>query len=241
MDPFEGQSENETIKGLGGADIIEGNGGNDVIKGGEPDDWLFGGDGNDGLRGQAGSDFLEDVQGSDLLVGGSGDDFLIAWDDELGHDLDTLDGGAGDDILLGNDGDILIGGADNDEFEVIIGQDGADPVVIRDLTLLHSGKGSDSLSGGEGADTLTGWAGNDVFSYEQGDLADGETITDFTPGRDVLELELEGVSSVSDINFRILNNGLGAELSFGDHGKVILRGEFELSSLRQSANFIFLN
>lgn len=47
--------------------------------------------------------------------------------------------------------------------------------------------GDDILVGGPGADTLTGGAGSNVFVYN--DLRDaGDTITDFVPGKDVLDL-----------------------------------------------------
>lgn len=47
--------------------------------------------------------------------------------------------------------------------------------------------GDDIISGGLGADTLTGGAGVNVFAYSA--LADaGDTITDFVPGKDLLDL-----------------------------------------------------
>ena len=47
--------------------------------------------------------------------------------------------------------------------------------------------GDDIITGGAGADTLTGGAGTNVFVYT--DLRDaGDTITDFVPGKDLLDL-----------------------------------------------------
>ncbi|HEX6703764.1 MAG TPA: ExeM/NucH family extracellular endonuclease [Albitalea sp.] len=47
--------------------------------------------------------------------------------------------------------------------------------------------GDDRLVGGEGADTLTGGAGRDVFAYRSMRDA-GDTITDFVPGTDRIDL-----------------------------------------------------
>jgi Ca2+-binding RTX toxin-like protein len=47
--------------------------------------------------------------------------------------------------------------------------------------------GDDRFVGGTGADTMTGGAGRDVFVYNT--LRDGiDTITDFTPGQDTIDL-----------------------------------------------------
>ena len=73
---------------------------------------------------------------------------------------------AGGDLIGGARGDILIGGSGNDR---IFGGNGAD--------IIEDGAGSDTLTGGEGADR---------FILR----ADGasDTITDFEPGRDQLDL-----------------------------------------------------
>jgi hypothetical protein len=48
--------------------------------------------------------------------------------------------------------------------------------------------GDDMIIGGAGADTLTGLAGSNVFVYES--LRDaGDTITDFVPGKDRVQLD----------------------------------------------------
>jgi len=70
-----------------------------------------------------------------------------------------LEGGAGNDsILAGSGGNSLIGGAGDDT--------------------LHSGAGADTLTGGDGADH---------FQFHQG-KADGDVITDFVSGTDVIDL-----------------------------------------------------
>lgn len=71
-----------------------------------------------------------------------------------------LEGTAGGDILQGHDGDDII----------------------------HAGPGDDILRDGQGSDVMSGGAGADLFIL----TADGETdtITDFTPGEDKMDLSL---------------------------------------------------
>jgi hypothetical protein len=72
--------------------------------------------------------------------------------------------------------DIINGYAGNDRID---GNDGED--------VIDGGVGNDRLTGGVGKDTLTGGLGNDRFIYT--DLSDiGDTISDFSNGRDILEL-----------------------------------------------------
>lgn len=66
-------------------------------------------------------------------------------------------------------------------YRTVLGTAGRD-------TLLGSA-GDDRLAGGEGADTLTGGSGADLFVYRS--LRDaGDTITDFAPGSDRIDLSL---------------------------------------------------
>ncbi|WP_375550985.1 DUF4214 domain-containing protein [Rhodophyticola porphyridii] len=88
----------------------------------------------------------------------------------------SYDPGAVSDTLLGSDGgDAITGTAAG---EVISGGQGDDT--------LNGGTGNDILMDGTGADRLTGGAGRDVFVM----TADGidDTITDFDPAEDVLDL-----------------------------------------------------
>ena len=62
--------------------------------------------------------------------------------------------------------------------DALFGEEGAD--------ILHGGHGADTLDGGAGADTLTGGDGVDTFVFTAGDGID--TITDFTPGTDRIDL-----------------------------------------------------
>ncbi|WP_176512462.1 MULTISPECIES: type I secretion C-terminal target domain-containing protein, partial [Pseudomonas] len=101
------------------------------------------------------------------------------------------------DILIGNNGDnVLIGGGGND--------------------VLKGGDGNDTLIGGVGDDSLTGGNGNDIFIWQKGDSGH-DTVTDFTPGSDKLDLSqlLQGehatASSLDDyLHFKV--NGTGANM-----------------------------
>lgn len=94
---------------------------------------------------------------------------------------DTLDGGNGFDRLDGGSGqDLLLGGADNDS---LFGGDGNDT--------LDGGGARDLVDGGPGDDSLTGGAGPDLFVFAPGWGRD--TVADFTPGVDRLDLTAFGI------------------------------------------------
>lgn len=148
----------------------------DPILGTPRDDSLIGGPGRDSLIGLSGDDLLDGAAGKDLLDGGSG------------HD--ELRGGKGKDTLLGGTGfDLLTGGCGPDR--------------------LDGGPGGDVLVGGNSPDVITGGSGRDVFvltlpggdhggghagllkaggSGHDSDHTEGDLITDFRPGVDVLGL-----------------------------------------------------
>lgn len=132
-------------------------------------DTLIGGHGDDYLSGGGSGDRLKGGTGTDRLVGGPG------WDTLRGGDgYDRLDGDGGRDKLIGGGGgDVLFGGRGND--------------------LIRGGRESDTITGGNGADRLTGGASVDVFVFEAAtdstaDWAGRDTITDFDPGTDRIDL-----------------------------------------------------
>lgn len=92
------------------------------------------------------------------------------------HGDDQLYGYAGNDALSGGEGnDILRGGGGNDT--------------------LNGGAGNDIVVGGAGHDIYTGGTGRDVFRWEAGDHGRAgnpavDTITDFVPGSDVIDLSV---------------------------------------------------
>jgi Ca2+-binding RTX toxin-like protein len=160
---------NDIVLAGAGDDLISGGTGDDLLDGGEGDDALQGGDGNDRLIGGLGDDFLFGGAGSDTLVGGEGNDLLDGGDgidtadysaetdgvtvdlstgkaigDGIGRDtlagIETVIGGAGDDVLIGDGkANVLSGGAGNDHLIVSDG---------------------DTAVGGDGDDLIEGTAGN---------------------------------------------------------------------------------
>lgn len=204
-DRIMGLGGNDTLLLKGGNDLGYGGIGDDSLAGGDGRDTLFGGDGNDTLRGDAGNDLLEGGAGADLLDGGAGVDTAAYTASTAGVRVDlaagTANGGhaAGDVLtgienltgsafgdLLGGDAraNLLRGLAGNDTLNGGGGNDTLDGGGGNDR--LNGGDGADVLIGGAGKDTMTGGRGADVFVLATGSGAD--TITDFTPGLDRLDL-----------------------------------------------------
>lgn len=129
------------------------------------DDALWGGTGKNTILGGGGSDRIYGDGGKDVLIGGKGGDLIFG-----GGKADKLRGGAGKDVLEGDVGkDHVSGGG------------GADKLI----SLLATGDG-DTLSGGGGADRFE-FADIRPHAF----LSNAKTsavITDFQPGRDVIDL-----------------------------------------------------
>lgn len=227
VDPGEdtgpGAVAGQKIDGTGGADNLTGTAGDDTLGGFGQNDTLNGGDGNDLINGHGGDDSLIGGRGDDDMRGSPGNDTLRGWggDDTLRgfDDNDVLTGQQGDDVLVGNRGDDLLHGNEGNDS-------------------LNGGIGHDTLYGGEGADTVTGWAWGDVFGFDEGDVAPGDTITDFTPGQDTIRLALSGVSSLSDLTFQTRTGGL--EVGLGSHGTIFLQGDLTVEAVARAGNFQFV-
>jgi Ca2+-binding RTX toxin-like protein len=101
---------------------------------------------------------------------------------------------AGGEVLTGTSGfDMLIGGAGNDRISVGAGDD-----------IIHDGSGSDVLTGGAGADTF-------VLRYDEST----DTITDFTPGEDRLDLSVwPNLRSMTQLYFTLTPTGV--RIAYGD-------------------------
>ena len=127
-------------------------------------------------------------KGSDVITGSTGNDKLYGF---AGND--TMTGRAGNDFASGGKGnDTINGNAGND--------------------VLNGDGGSDILNGGGGKDTLTGGGGNDTFFFNsKTSSANLATITDFTLGKDTIQLD----SSV----FKGLSKGALASKSFVQSNK----------------------
>jgi Ca2+-binding RTX toxin-like protein len=171
-DTIIGTDSDDFIHGLAGDDHIDGGNGSDTIYAGGDQDTVLGGNDADLIYGEAGDDILSGGSGEDILYGGGGADQIVGEKDN-----DHMFGGEGNDIISGNSG-----------ADVLYGEVGDD--------VLDGGTGSDTLVGGAGADTLTGGRHNDFFHYDS--LEDmGDTITDFTSGKDTLTFS----SSAFDVDY----------------------------------------
>jgi Ca2+-binding RTX toxin-like protein/subtilisin-like proprotein convertase family protein len=135
------------------------------------------------------------------LVGNSGNNTLAG-----GLGRDTLEGGLGDDVYVVNDRlDVIIdtGGIDTlrSSLDVVLQADleNVELVGIGDTTATGNGAnnrltgnmGDNVLDGAGGVDTLTGGAGSDQFVIgSNGEGLGPDQITDFTPGEDLLVIDL---------------------------------------------------
>ena len=166
-------SGNDTVYGGGGNDVLRGGHGDDSLVAGAGNDSIYGGTGNDTLDGGAGNDFLmsgaaaaEGSQphgGSHSHVASAGND--VPTPDASGHS--TLSGGAGNDTLVGAQGDVLKGGAGNDQFTLRGGASDAG-------STLQGGSGNDSfnIQSHIGNDTIIGGSGNDTVSFADRSFSD---------------------------------------------------------------------
>ncbi|RUS60987.1 calcium-binding protein [Pseudorhodobacter sp. E13] len=151
-----GAAVDDSLQGGAGEDLLSGGEGDDTLEGGADDDFLIGSTGADQLYGGAGDDVLEGISPNPSLSLSRGLDeiraefivqartvfpevtdadinrFLSDFASEGGAAApDALYGGAGEDALLGDNGDTLSGGADEDRFAVSWA-DGNAPVQITD-------------------------------------------------------------------------------------------------------------
>jgi Ca2+-binding RTX toxin-like protein len=198
-DTVNGGDGNDVIHGGDGADGVFGSGGNDQVYGEGGNDRLRGAAGNDIEDGGPGDDDIgyspgvshDDDQGGDQLSGGDGTDRLrlsghsggmtITLDgqandgapgegDNVGSDIEMIEGTLGNDVFTGS------AGADN-----FLGDSGNDDI--------HGAGGDDNLSGGGGDDRVFGDGGNDKVQGTNGaDTVDGG------PGLDQIYGDIAGCS-----------------------------------------------
>ena len=126
-----------------------------------------------------------DHLGSDLIAGGFGNDLLFGDIEALEVSITTPQAFEylivlGDDAIHGGFGD-----------DTIFGDIGVAEIVDPASSLTLRG-GDDVIVGGQGDDTMTGGAGRDTFIFFPGDGED--TITDYEPGVDGLDVSAMGVA-----------------------------------------------
>jgi len=144
--------------------------------------------------------------GNNTLIGGAGDDFL---DGSLGTN-DVIIGGAGSDTALYNSlagfNTAAANGVETPFLVNIVGTAGPDNLVGTPF--------NDTIVGGAGADTLTGGTGMDFFRFNNlGDAFD--TITDFTPGQDKIQLSTAFNPTPGGIPTAYLSTSIPLELFTG--------------------------
>ncbi|HYC49371.1 MAG TPA: VCBS domain-containing protein, partial [Burkholderiales bacterium] len=187
------------IEGLFGsefADILIGSGGVNTLNGAGGNDALYASNDNDSVLGGEGNDQLDGGAGADQLDGGNGFDYATYFFAPVGVTADLLTpasnlGEAAGDAFLSIEG--LIGSSAGDTlngdnaFNGLVGLGGNDVLNGRGaVDVLQGGDGADTLNGGAGADVLVGGTGNDTFVFNVGE-ANGDTVTDFLSGSDVLQ------------------------------------------------------
>jgi len=132
-------------------------------------------------------------------LGGSGGDDTLIGDDGA----NTLDGSAGNDLLYGNGGaDRLIGWIGDDQLYGGAGDD-----------TLDAGDGADTLDGGAGDDLLFGGNGSDKFRITLSSGSDIDTISDFNPSEDFLDLVDSGFANFAAVEAALVQSGTTARLT----------------------------
>lgn len=187
-----GGGGNERIVGSddGRPAYLDGAGGNDDITGTALNDYLVGGAGNDTLSGGAGSDMLLGGRGVDVMRGGLGNDNYQV-DNSADKVVETTS--AGIDSVFSS---INFKLPDNVENLVSTGSLG---LILTGNGLANEiigGSAADTLVGGEGADTLIGGAGRDVILYQLLRDFSQDSVMDFAPGVDVIDISaIDAISS----------------------------------------------
>jgi Ca2+-binding RTX toxin-like protein len=228
------------LTGNGGDNLLIGHQGNDTIFGGAGADWIYGQEDNDTLWGGAGTDYLVGDDGNDVLHGedGAGEqDFLYGW---AGNDIYYVDAqgdltfenanGGTDSVYANIAGGTyyLYANVENLNLQGTtlygVGNELANNITGSDATnWLLGGAGNDRIDGGKGDDVLFGQDGSDTFVF--GASSGLDTIGDFTPGTDKIDLTAYGFASFAAVQAAMTDQGGGImNIALGGGNYIILIG-----------------
>ena len=232
----------QTVAGADGASLL----------GGAGNDTLAGGDGNDNLVGNGGNDILLGNGGNDTALGGDGDDIILTdggMDHVLaGAGNDWIDAGADRDVVNAGDGDDTIAAGIGDGDDVYRGDGGTDTLDMAALTAdatvdlklgsassaesgndtldgienATTGAGNDTLIANDQANVLTGGIGNDTFVFGSVADANGDEITDVSPGD---KIDLSGIAHEAGLGCEMAFDLLDSGMTFTEAGQLIIRHE----------------
>lgn len=233
-DALNGAAGNDVLKGGGGDDTLNAGSGDDTLVGGGGNDVMDGGEGSDVYRAllqDAGSDVYQDsgaslddidtldatrvadlllgnfslaANGIEIIAGGEDGVRIVSQDSGVNWDfggialigISRIRGTVEEDLITGSSrADNLTGRGGDD---VLSGAGGKDE--------LRGGGGDDVLNGGAGKDLLNGGAGADAFVFNT-DLAAArvDTITGFSPGEDVIRLDIGVFADLATADGNTLN------------------------------------
>ena len=139
-----------------------------------------------------------------------------------GSDTLFIDSGKSGDTLLGLAGDDILSGLTGAGGNTLDGGDGDDTIYAYLNDTVIGGAGDDLIFGGLGGNTLSGGAGQNLFVLSGIDLPKTpNTITDFKPLDDTIEVDLATGSKVSDVTTTVV--GADTSISFGSTQLAIVK------------------
>jgi Ca2+-binding RTX toxin-like protein len=203
-------SGNDTVNGGTVGEHIDAGAGADTLNGGGGDDFFVHGPGADVMNGGAGTADTASYAGAmavTVTIDGIADDGTPGENDDVGLDVENLEGSDGNDTLTGSPSANRIDGSFGDDH-------------------LDGAAGDDELLGGPGLDALAGGPGDDVLT----DLDDTPNILTGSEGNDVLSGRgaLDGGDGndtlTGDSSDDVLTGGAGDDTLLGKEGADRLDG-----------------